>query len=328
MDKLYVIDAAAYLFRSYFAIRHMTNKKGASTNALFGFIRSVQKIIKDFEPKNLVAIFDGPDNKKSRTDVYEKYKAHRTGMPEDLFPQLDLAIDFCKLSGIPQLEFPGVEADDTIGAVALWAAKKGTKVFLCSNDKDLAQLVCDKIVMVNTYKDNLIMDRKGVKEHYGVYPEQIADYLALMGDASDNIPGVPGIGKKTAAELLTKYDSIEKMLKNPDIIENPKQRARILENEETLLLCQKLSYLYTDMEIPTKSSFYQLGVADHSQLSEMYREMGFFTLLREIGGDQEEPIIEDEEEKPKPEPVPQGVKRAPKGKYHLVDTEIELSALV
>ncbi|MCB1108760.1 MAG: DNA polymerase I [Chlamydiia bacterium] len=328
MDKLYVIDAAAYLFRSYFAIRHMTNKKGASTNALFGFIRSVQKIIKDFEPKNLVAIFDGPDNKKSRTDVYEKYKAHRTGMPEDLFPQLDLAIDFCKLSGIPQLEFPGVEADDTIGAVALWAAKKGTKVFLCSNDKDLAQLVCDKIVMVNTYKDNLIMDRKGVKEHYGVYPEQIADYLALMGDASDNIPGVPGIGKKTAAELLTKYGSIEKMLKNPDIIENPKQRARILENEETLLLCQKLSYLYTDMEIPTKSSFYQLGVADHSQLSEMYREMGFFTLLREIGGDQEEPIIEDEEEKPKPEPVPQGVKRAPKGKYHLVDTEIELSALV
>ncbi len=325
MDKLYIIDAAAYLFRSYFAIRHMTNDKGESTNALFGFIRSVQKVIKDFDPKYLVAIFDGPDNKKSRTDVYEKYKAHRTGMPEDLFPQLDHAIDYCKRAGIPTLEFPGVEADDTIGAVALWAAKKGSKAFMCSNDKDLAQLVTDKIVMVNTYKDNLIMGRKGVKEQYGVYPEQIADYLALMGDASDNIPGVPGIGKKTAADLLTKYGSVEKMLANPDIIENEKQRARILDNEETLLICQKLANLYTDMKIPTTSDFYLIKEPDHTQMSEMYREMSFFTLLKEIGGSREEP---EEREESKSEPIPTGVERAPKGKYHLIDTEIELSALV
>ena len=332
MDKLYILDAAAYLFRSYFAIRHMTNNKGESTNALFGFIRSVQKVIKDFQPKHLVAIFDGPDNKKSRTDVYEKYKAHRTGMPEDLFPQLDHAIDYCKRAGIPILEFPGVEADDTIGAVALWAAKKGTKVFMCSNDKDLAQLVTDKIVMVNTYKDNLIMGTKGVKEHYGVYPEQIADYLALMGDAADGIPGVPGVGKKTAADLLTKYDSVDKMLANPEIIENEKQRARILDNKDTLLVCQKLANLYTDMNIPTKTDFYLMGEPDHTQMSEMFREMSFFTLLKEIGGSREEPIIEDipeeESKEPKSEPVPKGVERAPKGKYHLVDTEIELTALI
>ena len=230
MNKIYIIDAVAYLFRSYFAIRRMTSRKGESTNALYGFIRSVEKIIKDFSPEHLVAVFDGPDNKKSRTEVYEKYKAHRTGMPEDLFPQLELASDYCTFKGIPQLEYPGVEADDTIGAVAKWASKKGAQVFLCSNDKDLAQLVGDHIVMINTYKDNLVMGRKGVKEHYGVYPEQIADYLALMGDATDNVPGVPGIGKKTAADLLTKYDSVENMLNDPQQIQNEKQRNRILDN--------------------------------------------------------------------------------------------------
>ena len=328
MDKLYIIDAAAYLFRSYFAIRHMTNDQGESTNALYGFVRSVQKIIKDFDPKHLVAIFDGPDNKKSRTDLYEKYKAHRTGMPDDLFPQLDHAITFCELSGIPQLEFPGIEADDTIGAVALWAAKKGAKVFLCSNDKDLAQLVGDNIVMVNTYKDNLVMGYKRVKEHYGVYPEQIADYLALMGDASDNIPGVPGIGKKTAADLLTKYDSVESMLADPEIIKNEKQRARILEHEETLLLSQKLSRLYTDIKIPTKTDFYAFSPADHPELSDFYRQMSFFSLLKEIGHAREELIEEVEEETPIEETPPKGVKKAPKGKYHIVDTEIELAALI
>lgn len=325
MNKIYIIDAVAYLFRSYFAIRKMTSQKGASTNALYGFIRSVEKIIKDFSPEHLVAVFDGPDNKKSRTEVYEKYKAHRTGMPEDLFPQLELASDYCKYAGIPQLEYPGVEADDTIGAVAKWASKKGAKVFLCSNDKDLAQLVGDNIVMINTYKDNLIMRRKEVKEHYGVYPEQIADYLALMGDASDNIPGVPGIGKKTAADLLTKYTSVENMLNNPEQIENEKQRMRILDNEETLLMSQKLAYLFTDMQIPTKTDFYRIGETDSKQLAKLYQEMSFFTLLKDLKI--ELPSDEEAESLPKQE-TPKNIKKAPAGKYHIIDNELELIALV
>lgn len=329
MDKIYVIDALAYLFRSYHAIYHMTNDKGESTNALYGFIRSVQKVIKDFQPKHLVVAFDGPDNKKSRTDIYEKYKAHREGMPEDLFPQLEWAMDFCKLFGLPQIEFPGVEADDTIGAIAKWASKKAAKVFLCTNDKDLAQLVTDKVVMVNTYKDNKILNPKGVLEHYGVHPEQIADYLALMGDASDNIPGIPGIGKKTAAALLTKYKSIENMLIHPDQIENAKQRTRILDNKEQLLISQKLAQLYPDLKIPTDTDFYKIDDPDHEKLSQFYREKGFFSLLKELGVKKEAQMsLFAEEEIPEEPKSTTGVKKAPQGKYHIVDTIEDLEKLV
>ena len=329
MKEIYLIDAAAYLFRSYHAIYHMTNDKGESTNALFGFIRSVQNIIKDFKPKHLAAVFDGPDNKRSRTEVYEKYKAHRTGMPEDLFPQMDWAMQFCDMMGIPQIELDGVEADDTIGAIAKWAEKSGTKVFLCSNDKDLAQLVSDKIVMVNTYKDNLIMNPKGVKERYGVEPRQIADYLALMGDASDNIPGVPGIGKKTAADLLTKYESVDSMLKDPEQIVNEKQRARILDNKEQLLISQKLAVLYTDLKIPTTTKFYEMGTPDHQKLSELYRNMRFFTLLKELGLKAETQLsLLPDENIPEEKVSTAGVKSAPKGKYHTVDDRESLEKLV
>ncbi len=315
MDKIYIIDAAAYLFRSYHAIYHMTNDKGESTNALYGFIRSVEKIIKDFQPKHIVAVFDGPDNKKSRTDVYEKYKAHREGMPEDLFPQLKWAIDYCEHAGIPNIELPGVEADDTIGAIAKWAEKGGARVFMCTNDKDLAQLVSDKVVMVNTYKDNAIMTPKGVVEHYGVHPSQIADYLALMGDASDGIPGVPGVGKKTAADLLSAYGSVDAMLNNPEIIENEKKRARIVDNEEILRMCQKLAQLYPDLKVPTKSSFYEMGTPDTIKMSAFYREKGFFSLLKSMDSQAETQmeLFSDE---------------ASKGKYHLVDDVDTLEKLV
>ncbi|MGE5196213.1 MAG: PIN domain-containing protein, partial [Anaerolineae bacterium] len=126
MKELYVVDALNFLFRSYYAIGAMTNPKGESTNALFGFIRSLFKLMKDFSPNHLVVVFDGPDNKKYRTDMYIAYKIHRTGMPEDLFPQLEKAIEFCEIAGIPYLSVPGVEADDTMGSIAKWAEKKTT----------------------------------------------------------------------------------------------------------------------------------------------------------------------------------------------------------
>ena len=129
MQSLYIVDAVNFLFRSYYAIGPMTNPKGVSTNALYGFIRSIYKIINDFSPDYFIAVFDGPDNKKSRTDIYKEYKAHRQGMPEDLFPQLDQAQYFCEIAGIPSLTLPGVEADDTMGTIAKWAEKKGSMSF-------------------------------------------------------------------------------------------------------------------------------------------------------------------------------------------------------
>ncbi|MFS8564412.1 MAG: hypothetical protein LVR00_08985 [Rhabdochlamydiaceae bacterium] len=165
MKTLYLVDAVNFLFRSYYAIRNMTNPQGVSTNALFGFIRSIYKIIEDFSPDYVVAVFDGPDNKKARTELYADYKKHRKAMPEDLVPQLMRSIEWCELAGIPALSIPGVEADDTLGSIALWAEKQGIKTFICSSDKDLCQLVSDKIFLVHPHKENAIIDKKGWKSY-------------------------------------------------------------------------------------------------------------------------------------------------------------------
>src|SRR3989344_5896007 len=137
MDKIYIIDAVNYLFRSYYAIGPMMNSQGQSTSALYGFIRSVQKLIKEFSPTHLVCVFDGPDNKKSRQALYADYKSHRKGAPEDLFPQFEWAENFCQIAGISTICVEGVEADDTMAAVAVWAEKQGAQAYLCTSDKDL-----------------------------------------------------------------------------------------------------------------------------------------------------------------------------------------------
>ena len=145
MEKLFILDASGYIYRSYFAIRQMTNDRGESTNALFGTIRSVLKLLKDFQPTHFVAVFDGPSNAATRTSLYSDYKAHRKKMPDDLLHQIGWVRQFFQLMSIPQLTVPGVEADDTIGSVAKWAAQEGADVYLCTSDKDFAQLVDDKI---------------------------------------------------------------------------------------------------------------------------------------------------------------------------------------
>jgi DNA polymerase-1 len=287
MKNIYLLDAVSFLFRSYYAIRNMTNKQGESTGALYGFIRSVQKIIKDFGPEHLVAIFDGPNNKHSRTQMYEHYKSNRTGMPEDLVPQLELALEFCKLAGIPCLSEEGVEADDLIGAVAKWAEKNHAKVFICSSDKDLAQLVSDQVFMIHTHKDNLLIDRAKVEEIYGVKPEQIVDYLAIMGDTSDNIPGIPGFGPKTAASLLQEYGTLEKLLASLDSMENQKRAEKIREHKNDALLSRQLAELILDVPFPKDEEAYKLKGPDLEPLTALYQDMNFSTLLKELG--EEEP---------------------------------------
>jgi DNA polymerase-1 len=279
---LFVVDAANYLFRSYFAIRKMTNPKGASTNALFGFIRSIQKIIKDFHPAHLVCVFDGPNNKKSRLEIYKDYKAHRTGMPEDLLPQLTLAKNYLDFAGIPYLQIEEVEADDTIGTIAKWGEKQNLLTYLCSSDKDLCQLVNDKIFVVNTFKENLIIDRKEVENIYGIEPEQIVDYLAIMGDSSDNIPGVSGCGPKTASELLKKFKSLSLILEKPEILESKKLIEKFTTQKENALISQKLAKIQTDVSIPHEVPFYKIKEPNVEKLKDFFTEMDFQTLLKEI----------------------------------------------
>lgn len=281
MKNIYILDAVNFLFRSYYAIGSMTNSRGESTNALYGFIRSVYKIIKERSPEHLIAVFDGPDNTKTRKAIYPEYKSHREGMPEDLYPQLAWASQFCEIAGIPHLTIPGVEADDVMGTVAIWAKERGAKAYLCSSDKDLCQLVDDSIFLLNINKENLLYDRAQVKEAYGVYPEQMIDLLAMMGDASDNIPGLPGIGAKTAASLLEEFGSLAEILSHPEKLKG-KKRETFEQGKEIALLSRELATIKTDIPIPTDEPFFSLRLPDIEKVRALYQEMHFLTLLKEL----------------------------------------------
>jgi DNA polymerase-1 len=282
MNKIYILDAVNYLFRSYYAIGPMLNDKGQSTSALFGFIRTVQKLIRDFSPDHLVCVFDGPDNKKSRQSVYADYKMHRKGAPEDLFPQFDLAYEYCKLAGISTLCVEGVEADDTMAAVAIWAKKKGAKTVLCSSDKDLMQLVDDEIQIIHLHKDNLVVDAAKVKELFGVRPDQMLDLLSIMGDASDNIPGLEGFGPKTAASLLQEFGTLDAILAHPEKVKGEKKQEILRTKQKDALMSRELATLDTNVSIPKEEEFYRIKEADREKLATFFQEMKFNSLLKEL----------------------------------------------
>lgn len=281
MKKIYVLDAVNFLFRSYYAIGPITNPKGESTNALYGFIRSVFKIIKDFSPEYLVAVFDGPQSTQGRKALFSEYKMHRKKMPDDLYPQLEKAELFCKLAHIPFLAVPGVEADDVMGSIANWGTQQNFQTFLCTSDKDLCQLVSDQVFVINVSKDNLLMDREKVKETFGVAPDQIVDLLALMGDSSDNIPGIEGIGPKTASSLLQDFGSLDGILAGVEKITGKKQEA-IKNGRENALLSRELATIHIGVEFPKDEEFFKLRPPEQEKLKEFYQEMHFMTLLKEL----------------------------------------------
>lgn len=315
MDKIFIIDASGYIYRSYYAIKMMTNSKGQSTNALFGFIRSILKLIKDFNPPHLVAVFDGPHNAKKRTEIYPAYKAHRQGMPPDLLYQIHWAKEFCQLYGIPELMIPEVEADDTIGSVAIWAAAQGATAYLCTSDKDMCQIVTDKILMLNTFKDNLILTPKEVEKQFGVPPKQMIDYLSIIGDASDNVPGIPGFGPKTATELLKAFGSLDYILEHPLEIPGKKKQDLLIENKDQALLSRKLILLDLQVPVPSEPDFYQLGRPVKSKLTAFYSEYNFSSLLREL-------------ELAPSKPIENATSIIEDVSYTLIDEEKELNDLV
>ncbi len=297
MKKLFIVDALNFLFRAYYAIGPMTNPKGESTNALYGFIRSVFKIIDDFSPDYIVIVFDGPDNKKSRTDIYAEYKSHRKSMPEDLFPQVEKALLFCELAGLPFLSLPGVEADDTIGSIARFAKEMNVDTYICSSDKDLCQLVTDHVFVIHPHKDNLCIDKHKVKELFGVHPEQMIDYLAIVGDASDNIPGLEGFGPKTACTLLSEFGSLDNLLKHPEKLSGKKQET-LIQGKDIALLSQKLATIHTGLDIPTATEFYHIKYPDVEHVKVFYQEMHFLSLLKELdtvkGTEHKKEVLQEE----------------------------------
>ncbi len=281
MQKLLIIDAVNFLFRSYHAIAPMTGSQGQSTHALFGFIRSLLKVIKDFPSEHVVAVFDGPNNKKARTELYKDYKAQRKTVPEDLYAQINEAVTFCKLMQIPFLMIPDVEADDTIGSLILWANQNpNVENYICTSDKDLCQLVSSSTFLIHNHKDNAIVNREKVIELFAVTPEQIVDYLALIGDASDNIPGVPGIGPKTAATLLKEFNTLESILEHSETIKGKKGEL-LTQGKADALLSKQLASLNTQVEIPTNWEFYKPGKPQIEELSVFYQKHRFFSFLKE-----------------------------------------------
>lgn len=282
MKQFFIIDAIGFLFRSFFAIRGMKAPDGTPTNALYGFIRSLEKLFHDFQVENCVAVFDGPNNKASRTKIYEQYKGHRSQMPDELAIQLKLAHQFCDLYGIPQLSIPNVEADDVIGTLAMIKKEEGFHVHIVSQDKDLCQLVSKHIDLIQTHKDNLIVDGAKVLELYGVKPEQITDYLAIIGDSSDNIPGIAGIGPKTAVKLLEEFTSLEGLYKNLDQIESDKKRQQIFDAKDLAFLSKQLATLDLAVKVPEEKGFYIRSKQDDAPLFAFYEKMGFKSLIKEL----------------------------------------------
>jgi len=305
IKKLFVVDAMGFIFRSYHAIGRMTNPEGASTNALYGFVRSILKLIKDFSPEHLVVVFDGPHNDRSRKALYPAYKEHRGETPKDLLPQFDWARDFCRFRGLSTLTLEGVEADDTMAAIAVWAKTQGIHTYLCTSDKDMAQMVSSDVSILNVFKENLILDPQGVVGAYGLPPEKIGDYLAILGDASDNVPGVPGIGPKGALDLISQYGSIAGIVEHLGEIKGKKGEA-LKNNLELLHLSRQLIELQKDLSIPTEIGFYEIGQQDTAGLKHLFVTHAFRSLLVDL-----EP----------PKPV---VQKEPK----IVATENELEQLV
>lgn len=310
--KLYVIDASGYLYRSYFAIRNMTNPNGESTNALFGFIRSFLKLVKDFHPTHAVAVFDGPNNAAKRKALYSEYKAHRTAMPPDLRYQIEWAKQFCDLWGLPHLDIPEVEADDTMGALAVWGKDHFEHIYLCTSDKDMCQVVNDKVHLLNTHKENQIIDPKQVEEIHGIPPHQMIDLLAIIGDSSDNVPGVAGLGPKTACALLKEFGTLENLLEKAPTISGKKSEL-LLANAENARLSKLLVTIDTQVPIPSDASFYELRKVDIGHLKEFYHKMNFRTLIAELPQEVGELIVERT-----PAPID----------YVIVDNEEDLHHLV
>ena len=282
MRTLYVLDASGFLYRSYFAIRNMTNKQGESTNALYGFIRSVLKVFKDFNPEHIVSVFDGPDNAKKRIALYPQYKAHRSSMPPDLRYQIGWAQEFCALIGIPFLSIPEVEADDTMGSVAKWAEQMGASVYLCTSDKDMAQLVNGHVFLLNTHKDNTISGPADIEREWGVLPSQMIDLLAMVGDASDNVPGLPGFGEKTSATLLKQFGSLDYILAHPDEIPGAKKQEILKTQADLARISRDLVTVDLNVEIPLEIDFYSKKAPVLDPLKIFYARMSFNSLLREL----------------------------------------------
>lgn len=276
---LVLIDGSSYLYRAFHALPALTNSKGFPTGAVYGFVNMLKRLIADFEPEHMAVIFDAK-GKTFRDDLYQEYKATRQEMPADLVKQIEPIHNIIRALGIPLVMVEGVEADDVIGTLAQHATENKVKTIVSTSDKDLAQLVNEHITLINTMS-NTRLDPSGVKEKFGVGPELIIDYLTLVGDSSDNIPGVPQVGPKTAAKWLQQYGSLKTIIENIDKIS-----GKVGENLRTFMplipLVKSLVTIKCDVELDFEFSQLQRKPQDNAALIHLFKDMEFRTWLSEL----------------------------------------------
>lgn len=281
-----LVDGSSYLFRAYHAPPHLTNSRGESTGAIYGVVNMLKSLVRQYQPKKMVVIFDakGPT---FRNEMYSEYKANRPPMPDDLRSQIQPIHDIIRAMGLPLVAIEGVEADDVIGTMAQEQAEQGNHVLISTGDKDMAQLVNGKVTLINTMT-NTIMTPDGVVDKFGIGPELIIDYLALMGDKVDNIPGVPGVGEKTAVALLQGLGSIESIYQNLDQVAglgfrgSKTMSTKLQDNEDQLKLSYQLATIKLDVEHGVSNDDMLVQSPDQNKLADLYKECEFKRWLAEV----------------------------------------------
>ena len=281
-----LIDGSSYLYRAFFACPPLTNAKGEPTGAIFGVINMIRSLINQYNPTHIAVVFDAKGG-SFRNEIYSEYKATREAMPENLRPQIEPIHTILKAMGLPLLCIEGVEADDVIGTLARQAERENLDVLISTGDKDMAQLVSDKITLINTM-NNAVLDPKGVMDKFGVPPEKIIDYLALRGDSSDNIPGVPGVGEKTAQSLLTEFTSVKDIYARLDDIEKLSIRGakslkqKLIDNQNEAELSYLLATIKTDVKLDFTNEQLLITDIDVNKLVELFAYYGFHRWQKEL----------------------------------------------
>ena len=285
--KLFLVDAMAHIYRAFFAPmpQRLTAPNGTPTNVPFLFGNILKRLINDYQPKYIGIVFD-PPGATFRDKLFEKYKAQRSPMPDDMKVQIPLVRRLCEAMRLPILEVSGYEADDVIGTIATQAAKSEFEVLIVSNDKDMMQLVGKNVRTLKTAsggaKSDVIVDEAKVQELLGVPAEKVVDYMALLGDTVDNIPGAKGIGEKGAAELIQKYGSVENALDHADEVTNKRYREALQQQRDQVLMSKQLAKIETAVPLQLDAEKLKITAPDRAQLSALYQELGFKSLLREL----------------------------------------------
>lgn len=290
--RLLIIDGHAFAYRAFFAIRGLSSPSGQPTNAIYGFIKMFEKLEANFLPSHTVVVWDGGLD-EDRVEGLVDYKAQRDPMPNDMEVQLDEIVTYLEANGIASICDDGIEADDRIGQLAKRAEEDGYDVAIASSDKDFFQLINDRVKMLNPAdKSGEPMDADAVEAKTGVRPHQIVDWLSLVGDAADNIPGVPGIGVKTAASLLNEFGSVDGIYERLAEVKREKQREALAASKKDVRRNQELVALKLDLPGEPQLDSLRKGFEDSAQLRKLYNKWGFEKMNKSLKRHQDQVYLE------------------------------------